>query len=860
MKTLASPLRRRAVLALVLLLGLPAGYYVLRYQAWAAYRDWSIGRMNRLARDFIAAGDSRNALLTVRQILRKRPNDAAAWRLGVQAAALNPTPEVLFYQRNLCRVERTTENYLALMRLAVARGAYGYAAEAMSAVAADAARLPEFHRLAAEACRHLGRDAAAKYHLLSLLSLAPGDRDAEIALAETEFALDPAALPADWAARVERLAADPAAGPRARILQLRAAVQRRDAPAARARLAALGPAPDLAARLHVLEAVAFCAPADLAARQEALQRDVAGNPAEVVQVMDFLVAHGRAAAARDWYPALPEEARRDERVRLAAGAARDALGDWAGVRELLAGPVWKTGEALRQGYLAHAYRMQGRSGDAEECWKLAVGAAGQDVAQAVRLLRNVEAWHWDEERADVWWCLFNLTGAPEVREPLIAREFRAGNTAGLNKIFARMLESDPTDEAARNNFAYTSVLLGTNPGRALLLAEELHRAHPANATYRATYALALCRQQRFAEARELLASLDPAARARAGAMLPAALAAAGTGDDARAAGLFDALARASMLPEERALADTAQTALAARIAARADERSASPPDGAAPAAGGWLALLPDGGRSAPAEARRADAEYRRGDLAALARRLEAGRWPEAEHLRQALRAYVARRRDGAAAGLAGWRQALAAAGRDPARLRELEALCAGWDWPDERAEAMDRRFEREPGNTALLAALADYYRRAARTADLARVFWLNAAQQDAPGAGAAWCVYYSLLCGSNLSAAQTLAARAYAAAPGDPRRRAAYAFSLWRQGRPGEALALLQDPAVQQLTDMQVGLVEAGVLLELGRVADARARLERCTGVPAMPEEAALAETLRRRVAGGAPAMAMNGA
>src|SRR4051812_4587865 len=113
--------RHKFLLRLGLVLGLllvaAGGYYVLRYHAWAAYRNWSITRMNDMARDFIAAGDSRNALLTVRKVLRKRPNDVAAWRLGVEASRQRDTAEVVQFQRNLCRVEPTIDNQLELIRL-----------------------------------------------------------------------------------------------------------------------------------------------------------------------------------------------------------------------------------------------------------------------------------------------------------------------------------------------------------------------------------------------------------------------------------------------------------------------------------------------------------------------------------------------------------------------------------------------------------------------------------------------------------------------------------------------------------------------------------------------------------------------
>src|SRR5665213_2991977 len=101
------------------------GYYLLRYQVWAGYRSWSIERMNTMARNFVATGDYRNGLLTVRKILGSRPNDTAALKLGAKAADLNASPDALLFQRNLCRIQKTTDNAIEMMRLSLKYEAYG---------------------------------------------------------------------------------------------------------------------------------------------------------------------------------------------------------------------------------------------------------------------------------------------------------------------------------------------------------------------------------------------------------------------------------------------------------------------------------------------------------------------------------------------------------------------------------------------------------------------------------------------------------------------------------------------------------------------------------------------------------------
>src|SRR5215216_4647574 len=247
-----------------ILIAAGGGYYLLRYQAWAGYRNWSVGLMNTMAQKFLASNDPRNALLVVRKILSTRPNDPEALKLAVKAAEMNGSTDAIMYQRNLCRVEKTTKNNIELMRLALKYEAYSYGIDAITAVTSDARGLPEYHRLAAEICRKVNRPLAAKFQLISLLSLQPGDNAAKVALAEVEFETSQKSLPSDWTARVEVLTHIPEVELSATMLQLRAAVARKDATEAAGLGRKLQGRPELtfAQQLRVLEAQWLYDPAD----------------------------------------------------------------------------------------------------------------------------------------------------------------------------------------------------------------------------------------------------------------------------------------------------------------------------------------------------------------------------------------------------------------------------------------------------------------------------------------------------------------------------------------------------------------------------------------------------------------------
>src|SRR4051812_40531513 len=102
MKIFRSKFLSGLTIALGVVVAAGGGYYLLRYQVWAGYRSWSVGRMNTMAQKFIATNDPRNALLIVRKILSTRPNDPDALKLAVKAAELNGSTDAIMYQRNLC--------------------------------------------------------------------------------------------------------------------------------------------------------------------------------------------------------------------------------------------------------------------------------------------------------------------------------------------------------------------------------------------------------------------------------------------------------------------------------------------------------------------------------------------------------------------------------------------------------------------------------------------------------------------------------------------------------------------------------------------------------------------------------------
>lgn len=855
---------QRWVAGSVLIVAVLGGSYVgARHYAWPAYKLRRLDGMNRDARAFLVAGDYANATLTARKSLQSTTVNPEAWRVAAESAKARAQSDTVYYQENLCRVEPTRDNYLELMRLALQFSAPHYAVDAIKALGDEAREDPEFHRLAAQAFIRTSQLLRAKFHLVALVQLQPTDLIAQLDLAELELAMDTTRGDGALRERLLGLAEQPALRRRALALLVRDRLTGKVVAGTAALVRALQAEPALTAaeRLLVVEGLYLVGAPEAPELLAALQAEVAEEPVQVARVLDFLVRSGRPQDVAPWALTLPAATRADEEVQRQQAEALLALRDYAGLEAALRGAKWARADYLRAALLAHAYRQQGRVADFAGAWKLALAGLGGDLHKATALLARVDAWRWVEERHEVVWKLFAVVPEnPSVQQILITWEKHRGNTPNLNRLFGRIVEVQPADEVARNNFVYTSLLLDTNLSRVGLLAADLAAAHPENPHFVTTHALALLKQGKAVEALARLDQLSPGEQAEPVRRLLRALGLAETGDATAAGELLDGVALAAMLPEEKNLALTLQSTLAKSANTRGDRSrllAVQADRAGATAMAGWLTVVAEATqREASTDMRLADSLYARGDAAGLRTLLQDRNWQEGDYLRAALLAWTARQRGETRDSGEQWRQALAMAGGRPERLGDLRALASLWAWQPEELTALNRLFERQSSDRALLSELLAHYREARRTPELVRVLGVYLAENANARDEALRYAYYSLLLDSNLTRAHVLARQAFEATPTDGAGRAVYAFSLWKQRRTAEAVDLfsVENSAVALHQPIPEALVRALVMMASGQSEAARTSLTRFDFTNALPEEAKLAEGLTGQLAAASPA------
>jgi mono/diheme cytochrome c family protein len=534
-----------------------------------------------------------------------------------------------------------------------------------------------------------------------------------------------------------------------------------------------------------------------------------------------------------------------------------AKSDWNGLLAVLGGDPWRENEELRLTFLTAAHRELGHKSDATEVWRLAVIAAGQDARRIRRLLSMVESWRWREERYSLIWELFNIAPSDvTLRDELMVYEYSRGQTANLNKIYARLMQIAGSNQLIRNNFAYSSLLLDTNVASAHLHARAVFLESPQDPTFKTTYGFALYKQGQVQQAWDIMEGLALRDRPVPARILLHALYSAKLGKSLLAQDLLNGLDMSTLLPEERQLVDVTRREITRSDDTRGKEtRLAELDAGSASAAqGGWIELLPSKGPNNPlVDMRLANSLYAKGDYEALGETLSARRWEEWEHVRVALLARVERSRVSGSAGVGLWRQAVVLAGIKASSLRDLEALARAWDWKDERMDVVARLYERDPGDETMLEELISYYRPRGKTHEIARLLWLRLGGAGASGANgkaadAPRCVYYSFLSQVEVSAAHTLAQRCHEDAPGGG-ASGVYGLSLWLQGRRDEAWTVLKDLPPEDNAGVSIALIQAMVLTDLNRPTEALAKVAQVDLAAALPEETAWAERVRSKAA-----------
>jgi len=838
--------------ALVVLAGV--GLAGAKWIAWPYFKTWRENRANSVAREFFKQDDYPNALVAVRKTLQYNQANVEAWKLAVEITEKQQSPQTFVYQQGLTNVQPTLENKLKLVRVAVKHRAYPQALDAINKVGMEGSNSAEFFELASHVAQVMRNPTKAKYYLMSLVKLRPDDNLARFELAQIRLLDGFADNKPSIRAEIRNLSTDPKLRVRALTILLADSVEARSEAEALEIADTLATMSDLppAAHMMVAEAYRRSAPKRFGPYIEKLKTTYAIKPELAVVLVGYLTTHEMPKEARAWADSLGETVRKDECFQVSYAALLLDLKENAALETYLRPLKWTENEFVRQLLLAHAARVRADDRAFADAWRLAVIEVGNNPRRLQMLLTRVNALGWPEQRMELLWRKFSMDPSDKAaRNQLGTWERSRQNTAGINRLYGRINEFDPSDRDSKNNYAYSSLLLGTSMDRAHADARNNYDSDPRNSYFATTYALSLLKQNKAPEALQVIESQSSTLMAVDERTLLHGVLLIANGRIDEGLELTAHLKHERLLPEERRLYESSSLAVAkarrdqegvARLAAFTNS------EGASPNRKSWLQALPSAFRTRGVQMELADSLYAADDYRALEATLKNETWEPNDFLRKALMAYAQKNLGRDSDARATWRAVVATAGHNPTNLSTLEEMCERWGWIPERIEVLNRILQGDPASANALNELVDYYSKNGQTAELARLYGLrvNAETATDPDSKSRFA-YYSLLTNTNVSRAHVLAKQAYDAGPDAAFSAKTYALSLHKQARFGDAWRTIENlTAIGEKGPAQLNLLRAAISLGQGQVSQARSYLSSFDSQSALPEEAALAESLAK--------------
>lgn len=550
-------LRQAKIIRILIALAL-AGILLAAGFHWGrpAYRSWRHSRALATAERFLAAGDLRNAALSARQALDARNSSVAACRVLAEVAERLHLPLSLQWRQRVLELEPASfTNRLAFARTAVLTGNFSRAAETLAQTEATNQNSSAFHQLAAIVEMGLNNLAGAEAHFAEAVRLDPTNRLVQLNRAIVQLQSKDPAVAAGALAMLRELTQEPDCRRDAlRNLALAALrgkefVQALDL----ARQLQADPNASLDDRLLHLQALKAGGQDEFSATLTSVKQRCATNAESANALSGWLMAQGLADDADQWLAVLPAELQTQPAVFLARGDCYLTRKDWPGLQTFAAHGDWGELEFMRLAMLARALRELHQDLQSQSEWRSAIRVSTDRPKQLSALAHLAARWNWDREEEDLLWLI--VQRHPGERWALNALNqlcMNSGDTRGLHRLFSLLLDRNPDDVVAKNNFATVSFLLNLQLIKAHQYAREAYQQATNNAAFVSTYAYSLYLQNRAPEGRAVIEVLPPAQLTNASiALYYGALQTAMNPEAAKK--YFNLAAAGPLLPEEKKL-------------------------------------------------------------------------------------------------------------------------------------------------------------------------------------------------------------------------------------------------------------------------------------------------------------------
>ncbi len=543
------------------LLGAVVVLGVLAFGGWHLYHKWEPRRLAKRAKVLLDQGDVKSAGLTVRHAFSIDPSSAPALRVAAEICEKEENADAVTWRTKLA--ELSPHSLAPAMECAITALHYAkpqVARTVLERVKGEGEANPLYHDLSGRTAAALGQPDAAIAHFAATVRLDPKNESSQVSYAAA--LLERGWLEDRTAARgtLERLQASPAVHEAATRALLR------DSLAEGELTGALGLARDLAGkkeanfsdRLTLVDLLRRRVDPGFPSALAALKTDARGHPTQVADLLVWMNRSERAAEALAWVNAFAPEEWADPRVGAAVALNCLTLKAWPELEGFTRGN-WHNLEYLRCALRARSLAEQGKLDESYRQWEAATNAAA-DQPDATRKLANfISDWGWTPQ----WLALLRTAAGDQKVDdsvfPLLFNQLaRAKNTEALFEVTTRFAAKHPENDAAANNLALYSLLLGRSVQTSAAMAQQLHERHPREAKYVSTYAYSLQVLGQPEQALRVLQALPPEELERPDIAAYYGIVLAATGHREQASHFLDLARAADLLPEEQLLVRTAR--------------------------------------------------------------------------------------------------------------------------------------------------------------------------------------------------------------------------------------------------------------------------------------------------------------
>lgn len=545
----------------ILIAGIAGGIFVWP-SAVSRYHRWNAHRHGRNASDFLAKGDFRHAVLSATKALENNPLDADATHIMAMSLDALGAPAAEVWRARLDTLRPgVAENVLARARTALGTNGVESAEQMLNSLDPAERNSAVFHAVAGAVAVEKRDLASAEAHWAEASRLEPEDVRHQVNLARVRLGSRTPGSRAAALAALEEMRARPSASLEALRILLADAIGNREAAQALKMADALvedarSNFNDRLTRLSTLRMTgdARSGPYLLELRDESLS-----EPADLYTLLAWMNGRDLSLMVTEWVRYLPPDLLSKPPVCLAVAEAYSQTGDWEKLEEVTGVAPWAEMDYMRRAFLTRALERLDEGDEATHEWTEAVASARgrPDAGDCLERLAKIAAiWKWDRRAEEIMWTLATRPQCPRwVVDSLWKTAFQRGETAQLQKLSAVVAKLDPKGIAARNNYAFLSLLTRTDADNPHRIAETLHRESPENALVGSTYALSLYQQGKTDEAVALFSTLKPDDLRQPQVALYYAIFLLAAGQKEKADEYLKLSADWPMLPEEKALLD-----------------------------------------------------------------------------------------------------------------------------------------------------------------------------------------------------------------------------------------------------------------------------------------------------------------